>query len=138
MAFFSWDEKYSVNIPEVDAQHKMLVSMVNDLFESMNAGKGKDILGSILSGLVSYSKTHFSTEERLMKTCDYPDYLHHKKSHDDFTSQALDLKKQFDNGNVTLSVKVGKFLKEWLINHILVEDKKYVPFLNGKNLARTS
>ena len=73
-----------------------------------------------------------------MKTCDYPYYLHHKKSHDDFASLALDLKTQFDNGNVMLSVKVGKFLKDWLVNHILGEDKKYVPFLNGKHLARTS
>ena len=138
MAFFSWDEKYSVNIPEVDAQHKKLVSMVNDLFEAMNTGKGNDVLENILSGLVDYSKTHFSTEERLMKTCEYPYYLDHKKSHDDFASLALDLKQQFDNGNVMLSVKVGKFLKGWLVNHILGEDKKYVPFLNGKNLARTS
>ena len=41
MAAFTWDPKYSVDIKDIDEEHKKLFSMINDLSEGMKAGKGK-------------------------------------------------------------------------------------------------
>ena len=35
MAFITWDDKFSVDIKEVDEQHKGLISIVNELHEAM-------------------------------------------------------------------------------------------------------
>jgi len=59
MIYFRWNEKYSVGIAEIDAQHRHLVKMVNDLYEAMYAGQGREALGKILSGLIRYTQTHF-------------------------------------------------------------------------------
>jgi hemerythrin len=134
MEFFPWKEKYNVGIKEIDDQHKKLVKLLSDLFQSMETNQGKDALAPILAGLVEYTKTHFATEERLMKSYGYPDYEPHKKKHEEFTRKVLDFQKQFQSGNFGLSVQVGYFLKDWLKKHIQGTDKKYIPFLSSKGV----
>ncbi|NTW89085.1 MAG: hemerythrin family protein [Desulfobulbaceae bacterium] len=135
MALFNWDSSLSVNIAEIDEQHKKLVNLVNDLFEAMKEGKGSQILGKVLSDLTRYTKTHFATEERLMRSNSYPSYLVHKKEHDELIAQVDDLNKKFQDGQMVLSTSVGNFLKSWLVNHIKGTDMKYKPFLNQKGVV---
>ena len=125
MALFTWNSSYSVDIPEIDKQHQQLVGMLNELFASMQAGKSNDVLGKLLNNLISYTKTHFAYEEKLMTAKKYPEYAAHKAEHDALAKKVLDLQQQFTAGKVTLSIELGKFLKEWLSNHILGTDKKY-------------
>ena len=133
MAFFDWDqEKYTVGIAEIDEQHKKLVKLLNQLFDAMQAGKGNDVLSRILNDLVAYTKTHFAHEERMMQAANYPDFGPHKAEHEKLAQKAADLLAQFKSGKVTISLEVGRFLKDWLNNHILGIDKKYGPCLAGK------
>ena len=134
MSFFPWNDGYSVNIREIDEQHKRLVSLVDEMYEAMRAGKGSEVLGKILADLIHYTKTHFATEERYFRLYGYPEFEVHKKEHDILTGQAMDLKEKFDAGQTALSSQTGTFLKNWLINHIQKTDKKYSAFLNGKGL----
>jgi len=135
MAFFNWDQRFSVGIREIDMQHQKLVQMLNELYDSMQAGKGNEALGKILNGMIQYTANHFATEERFMKLHKYPDFLAHKAEHDALTKQVLDLQAQFSRGELAMSIKVGNFLKDWLKNHISGTDMKYSPFLraNGVN-----
>jgi hemerythrin len=131
---FTWEDSFSVNIGVIDMQHKKLVSMVNDLHQAMMEGSGKDKLGSILSNLVGYTRGHFTTEERLMRTHAYPDFLAHKSEHDHLTEKVMDLQRGFRSNEVGLTIEVMEFLKDWLRDHILGSDKKYSPFLNAKGV----
>jgi hemerythrin len=134
MAFFKWEDRFSVGIREIDTQHQKLVAMLNELFDAMQAGKGNDALGKILDGMIHYTAGHFATEERYMKTYNYPDFAAHKQEHDNLTKQVLDLQQQFKTGQAALSMKVGNFLKSWLINHISGTDMKYGPYLRAQGL----
>ncbi len=135
MAFIEWNDKFSVNIKEVDAQHKKLVSMINELYDAMKAGRGSDITGKILSGLIQYVGTHFATEERLMSAHNYPGYQAHKSEHQKFSQKASELQKEFQKGVPVLTVELFSFLKDWLQGHILNADKKFGPFLNNKGVV---
>lgn len=134
MALITWEEKYSVNIKEIDEQHKNLVKMVNDLHEAMSVGKGKEVMGKVLQNLINYTASHFATEEKYMTMFNYPSYPQHKGEHDKFVKQVLDFQKDFNEGNKIISLDVMKFLKDWLLNHILGTDKKFGPFFNEKGL----
>ena len=61
MSFFEWKDDYSVGIDKIDKQHRKLVGYLNELYESMKAGKGKGTLGAVLKGLVEYTKNHKSS-----------------------------------------------------------------------------
>lgn len=134
MAFFNWEDRFSVGIAEIDMQHRKLVQMLNELYDAMKAGKGNEMVGKILGAMIQYTAGHFATEERCMKLHGYPDFAAHKKEHDSLTQQVLDLQEQFKTGQAALSVKVGSFLKSWLINHISGTDMAYSPYLRSKGM----
>jgi len=135
VALIEWSDSLSVSIREIDEQHRTLVGLLNSLFDAMKAGKGKDVLGRVLSDLVNYTVYHFATEEKLFKTYSYPDTVKHKQEHEYLTKKASDLRNQFDKGDAVITVEVMQFLKTWLSGHIMGVDKKYSPFLRGKGLS---
>lgn len=134
MALIMWDEKLKTNVKECDEQHKKLIALVNELHDGMKAGKGKDVIGKVLNELLNYTNYHFKTEEAYMQKYNFPEFLKHKREHEDLTRQAKELKERFDRGEVAITVNVMNFLKEWLQSHILSTDKKYGPFLNDKGV----
>jgi hemerythrin len=75
MAMVTWNDNLSVNVAEIDLQHKKLVGLINELFDAMKIGKGKDVTGKILDGLISYTATHFTQEERYFDKFGYPDKI---------------------------------------------------------------
>jgi hemerythrin len=135
MPLMQWNDKLSVGIEVFDNDHKKLVGMVNDLFDAMNSGKGKEALSRVLDGLITYTKTHFAREEEYMTKAGYPKLAAHQKEHADLARQVLDVQKKWHEGqNAVLSMEVLNFLKNWLIKHIQGSDKEYGPFLHGKGI----
>jgi hemerythrin len=131
----TWSDKLSVGVKVIDDDHKKLVGMVNELFDGITAGKGKEALGKILDELVNYTKFHFGREEQFFAKTAYPAATEHKKEHDDLTKQVLDVQAKYKGGALaTLSLEVMNFLKNWLVNHIQGSDKKYGPHLNAKGI----
>jgi hemerythrin len=135
MASLTWNDKFSVNIKEIDEQHKRLLTLVGNLHAAMLEGQGKQELGKVLGGLVSYTATHFATEERLMKAHGYPEYEEHRQIHQRMTQKVLDIQKQYQDGKINITLDTMKFLEDWVAKHIMGTDKKYGPFLNGKGVV---
>lgn len=130
----SWDESLSVNVGEIDKQHKKLIEIVNDLDQAMSQGKGKMVLGKLLDGLVSYTATHFGFEEKCFEQFGYVEADSHKKAHLDFERKVTEFKEQFDRDKFGLSIDVDKFLCNWLQDHIKGVDKKYGPLFNANGM----
>lgn len=135
MPLMTWTEKMSVGVAVLDNDHKKLVAMVNELFDGIQAGKGKDILGKVLDGLITYTVEHFRREEQFFAQTGYADAASHKEAHESLAKQVVAVQQKFKSGaTATLSLEVMNFLKNWLINHIQGSDKKYGPWLNGKGI----
>ncbi len=135
MALMEWSDKFSVGVGEIDAQHKKLIVMVNDLHAAMGAGKGTEIIGTILDDLIAYTGTHFAYEEQLFSKTNYPDEVAHKAEHAALVRDVVDIQSKYKSGAVMmLSMQVMDFLKNWLINHIQGTDKKYGPHLNSAGI----
>jgi hemerythrin len=134
MSLIKWNEGFSVNVVKIDQEHKKLVEMVNELTDAMKEGKGKDVLGGILDGLISYTASHFQTEEDYFQQVKYPDAAAHKQEHAAFVQKVTEFKKEFDAGRATVSVHILQFLSKWLQSHIKGTDQKYSSFLNEKGI----
>ncbi|HCL82259.1 MAG TPA: hemerythrin [Nitrospiraceae bacterium] len=132
MALIVWNEKFSVNVKEIDEQHKKLFNMINDLDDAINAHRTTQVLSKTLDDMINYTVTHFGIEENYMKDSDYPEFPEHKKAHDEFTFKVKRLQKDFAAGREVFSLDVMNILKDWLSNHILFMDRKYMPFLSNK------
>ncbi len=134
MPFLQWSDEFSVNVREIDEQHKRLVGMINTLHEALVAGRGKETQGKIITEMVDYATVHFSTEEKYMRIYSFPGHAVHKAEHDGFVGKAADLKARVDGKGFVLTINVLNFLKDWLQNHILVTDKQYSSYFNSCGL----
>jgi len=47
-----WSDRMSVGVKLLDTDHQLLVKMINELYDAMKAGHGKDSLGKTLDSLV--------------------------------------------------------------------------------------
>ena len=134
MALLEWSESLSVNVSEIDREHQLLVGMINELNDAMRWGKGKEVLGSIINGLISYAGSHFKTEEDYFDKFGYPQASAHKKEHSDFVAKVSEFRTGFENGKLGVTLEVLFFLSDWLRNHIEGSDKMYGPFFNARGL----
>ncbi len=134
MALFTWSEKYSVKVAEIDEQHKKLIGLVNRLNDAMRQGQGKQALSGVLKELVQYAANHFATEERIMLANGYPDYQEHKTKHDKITKTVLDVQAQYEQGQTNITFELMDYLANWVDKHILGTDMRYSSFLVAKGV----
>lgn len=134
MALITWDNSFSVNVAEIDAQHQKLIAMINELHDAMKQGKGKDVSGTIINRMFNYTATHFKTEERYFDRFGYPETDVHKQEHAAFVQKVSDFKDGFEQGKLGVSVEIMSYLSNWLQNHIKKSDKQYSRFFNENGL----
>lgn len=129
-----WIAEYNLGIERIDEQHKWLIKLYNNIDNALNTKQSSDVLNTYIKGLLHYTRFHFNEEEHELKQVNYPKYTEHKEMHNKFILKVNDFLTDFNEGNTETVTEVLYFLKDWLLNHILREDKKYVPLIKGSNL----
>jgi len=126
-----WDESYSVNIRDIDEQHKKLLSLLNSVVLANNNGESVD---SVVDELVDYTVKHFGFEEGLLSEHGYPDIGKHKQIHGALIKRATSIIGSMDTNSTDSVEKLIEFLVSWIVNHIKGTDMKYREFLNKKGV----
>jgi hemerythrin-like metal-binding protein len=129
MAYFEWDNSIALGIPAIDEQHKMLFAMVNSLDAAIRDGDSSEVVGEVITKLVTYVTEHFSGEERLMLSCNYPGFAEHRREHDAFVTRLHEIQVRVGSGNEAGDNVLG-FLVDWLICHIKGTDQRYSQFIH--------
>ncbi len=127
MPIMTWNNQLSVDIGEIDDQHKILIELINRLNDAMKVGKGKEVIGGIIKELENYTITHFSKEEKYFDKFGYNEAASHKAQHKKFISDVKNFREQYESGTFGVAISTMAFLSDWLKNHIMITDKKYVP-----------
>ncbi|HMV78898.1 MAG TPA: bacteriohemerythrin [Leptospiraceae bacterium] len=125
-----WDDTLSVNVDELNEQHKKLIEILNLLYTSTHENKSREVLTEILNSLIQYTVVHFETEEKLMAKTKYPGMEEHIREHELLKQQVLSYNSQYQSESETVSFELLNFLRKWLTNHILRSDKKYSKHFN--------
>ena len=123
-----WKEEFEVGVAEIDDQHQKLVAIANHVYELMRnelALDKYDQIVEILQELKEYTVYHFHFEEGLMQKAKYKKRFSHKLLHQEFLAQveAVDLSAVDEEQDAYL-VRIMDFIANWLIEHIVGEDKK--------------
>lgn len=133
MPLLEWsDEKMLVKVGMIDRQHKKMVGMINELYDSVEAKQEKELLAGLLIKLVNYTHYHFATEEKYFKQHKYPEMIIHKEQHDKLRAQVAALDERYYMGDKMITSNVMKLLNDWLFDHIIGSDRKFGQFLNEK------
>jgi hemerythrin-like metal-binding protein len=131
MAFYEWKESFCTNVGTMDLQHRKFVILLNELHDAVELKWDKACMDSLLADFSRYALTHFADEEKLLESVGYPELPHHRQEHEFFISQLLELQARHERGDALLGNSALLFLRDWFLNHILIEDQKYGVFLFG-------
>jgi hemerythrin len=131
--FVAWDDKYSVGIPLIDEQHKELIRLTNELYESCLAGEdaARANFMEAVKGTVDYVKYHFGVEEKLLQNAKYPELAEHKKEHEAFVRHILNEVQSFQEGKKFVPNEFVRYLRDWILSHIAVADRRYATYILG-------
>ena len=121
-----WDDKYSVGISIIDEEHKELIRIMNAAIVAKQHSNNIDEISKLLKELTVYALNHFSTEESYMAEFNYPEFQYHKEEHHDFSNKMITFCNRVVEGDYQIANEVLGYLKQWLVNHIQITDKKYV------------
>lgn len=131
----NWTNVMSVGIAACDEDHEKIIDMINQLYDGIQAGHSKEVLGDVLDKLIAYASEDFKREEEFFEQTGYPDADAHRIKHQEFTKYIFEIQKQFKAGTSdTLSDDVMGFLLNWVVQHIITEDKKFMPHLSSNGI----
>lgn len=136
MARIEWDDSYSVNNQEMDSQHKKWIEIFNKFHTDLLEGdtiRLMTLTEESLEAIEDFAEYHFEFEEKYMKKIGFPELDSHKKGHQTFIDMIYGFKRDIGSGNVLLNSTIINDLRNWILNHILVEDRKYKIFFEEKN-----
>ncbi|MDR3773958.1 MAG: bacteriohemerythrin [Terracidiphilus sp.] len=130
MALITWSDEYSVNLKAVDDQHKYLIGILNELHEAMMKGRAQSTTGDLLHQLADYKQTHFVMEERFMERAGFPGLAAHRTCHEELSLQIDEYMQRFQRGEVALDLESLHFLRDWVGNHMVNEDREFSQWLH--------
>jgi hemerythrin len=118
-----WKPGFEVGIGAIDRQHKLLFLYLNEGMENCTAS------ATIFDNLKRYAAVHFADEVKLMSKSNYPVIEGHVHQHRLFEEQVEHLEAAVKSGESKTIVSLFSFLKDWFLEHILVEDSKFAEYL---------
>lgn len=124
---YEFKEEFLTGIEQIDVEHRRLFEIADELYnlkcEEFMPDK-YDNIRHILEELRNYTLTHFEHEEAYMESIHYERLPEQKRQHEaleetinDWDVDAID-----ENQDETIE-EILRLVTNWLVNHILHEDK---------------
>jgi hemerythrin len=125
----AWKQEFDIGIADIDAEHKHLVDLLNQVIGSISSQDKDKILNETMNAALIYTKSHFQREEEMLVRENYPAVDEHKTLHKALIQDIIRLRLRLLSGSPISVMELHKFFYNWLISHIKMEDKKYVKHL---------
>jgi hemerythrin-like metal-binding protein/PAS domain S-box-containing protein len=131
-----WNDTFSVGVANIDAQHKKLLTLINQLVDCHmdRDGVDRERFHEVLSGMLDYIQNHFKAEEDYLRRIGYPQLLAHEKEHTAFVEKMTTYCMAASHSVLDIE-GAYHYLRGWLLSHILESDMQYCDFV--KDLKNT-
>lgn len=125
---YEMKDEYLVGIEFIDQEHRRLFEIAEETYQLKNQEfliDKYDQVRAILEDLRDYTIMHFDHEEAYMKSINYKKMFTQKVEHDAFKEKIADWDiEHIDEESDEMIDEILNFLTDWLISHILENDKQ--------------
>jgi hemerythrin-like metal-binding protein len=135
MSYVEWTDSIRLGIPGIDSDHRDLLNLTNEFLAAAAQGEPPAVLAEIMGRLVERAESHFRAEEALLDRADYPSLAAHRAAHAQLARETMQLKERLEQASGSpddwnpVSMETADYLRHWLIDHIVSEDRPFKPFL---------
>ena len=129
-----WGNDFKIGIPDIDSEHLILFSLLNQIDINIEQKDGADCLDDVIGAVQKYIGFHFSQEEQMMYDTLYPKWDEHCHQHRAFSEkiQQIHRNTMFEKNGVEAYVQLRKYIQEWFISHILTVDREFALWLSTR------
>ena len=129
-----WTYELKTGIKWIDDQHLKLIERFDKAFKVIEESHSSEEANLLLEFMISFSNSHFQTEEKYMMGYKYPKLKAHKEEHIILYTNINTLKKAIakHKNSEKLSRAVAIQLSNWYEEHIEEWDYELAAFLRSK------
>jgi hemerythrin len=138
MRLFKWTSANAIFVPELDAEHRTIFQLAEELRQAMEAGAAPERLVAMLRGLTAHAEEHFAHEERLMRATDCPFLRWHKGQHDTVRKRIKLFVPELETGNPEGAAVLLEFLSGWLRDHTGLTDRMMGAYVRNYERAHAA
>lgn len=127
LEIFPWNDNFNTGIAKIDEQHKVIVSLINQLASHFGNESDLQLLDETFDKLADYAIYHFQTEELIWGEYFPTDssLKTHKETHANFIKLVSELQDEESSKPINEVIEdVLSFLTHWLAHHILDSDMR--------------
>lgn len=136
MTVIKWRDAYNTGVEQFDQEHHKIVELIDIMFVAIRDKSEKEIILTACNDVLSYTDTHFANEEEAMRAIEYPELEEHIAEHARLKDEATKFYTILSNNFPEGRNQFYRFLRDWLIEHILECDKKYGSYLSKATEAK--
>jgi hemerythrin len=132
MKYLEWCGLFEIGIEMIDEQHKKLFNIANDFIDIVSTKQvDRDVAFQTLNALTRYAQSHFRVEEDAARTNGFPAAELEKLTniHEKLIQEIFDLHTRLTKADHFNINEIKQFIDDWLIMHVLVEDRKIKTFI---------
>lgn len=123
-----WKEHFTIGHPVIDAEHQQLIDLANEFIKATDQKR----LQAVAMQLYKRTREHFSHEEELMRTTQYPDYRRHSERHNRMIVRLNTISADIGNNTVQRAA-VESWVNDWIVQHIAHDDARLAAYLKSND-----
>lgn len=130
-----WNDSWLLQIDELDADHREMVRLINDLFcagtsdEATGDAQPMPPMTERLSALLGHLRVHFEREETFLAAIEYPALVEHRREHAIQMAELVDMHRVLaETGARGLDDEAADGIRRWFFNHVVAEDLRFARY----------
>lgn len=118
----------------MDDQHGVLMDTLNELRLAVVRGSSREEVTQLLNQLIDFTRMHFTSEEQLMESYNYPGFVEHREEHQRLLVQLQESALKMQHSPSMHMRPLLAFVRDSYREHIEGADKEYGPWLNERGV----
>ena len=123
-----WDDRLATGIERIDAEHRVLIALIQELELADSEGGERARVQRILREIHAYAVFHFIREENLMTASDYPERDRQRSEHKSLLVQYVTILHEYREGRVLVQ-HIVELVHGWFAEHAAEADQRLADYL---------
>lgn len=122
MSLIEWKNEFSLGVPRVDAEHRELIDLINQLHRKAQFPEHDGRIVGFLEDLHTSAARHFAHEELMMRSRGYTAFEQHRADHQRLLNEVNAMMAEYQGGALDNMGIMTERLYDWFCVHFKTYD----------------
>jgi len=126
MTYLTWSDDLDTGIPELDAQHRVMLDHANRLHAAATADNTEELLAA-MDALIDCLREHFDFEEKVLEMIQFAGFEDHRGTHQSILDKLGEYRTRLETASAPEAEEIVDALGPWMVDHIRHDDLDFGP-----------